>query len=145
MKAFYERAQPRDSDPIRNFGERDLVRLAEDAGFAEIRLDFEAEIVRGNPPGWGNNAWDIVAKAAPNPLVPSLEEVAERVLSPEQARRLLAHLRPLIPVRVSWCCWPLLTSQNSIWAKFREPGLAEVRLGPLKVAPLFLRNVRLLE
>ena len=52
--------------------------------------------IRGNPPGWGNNAWDIVAKAAPNPLVPSLEEVAERVLSPEQARRLLAHLRPLV-------------------------------------------------
>jgi hypothetical protein len=56
VKAFYERAQVRDSDPMRNFGERDLVRLAEEAGFAEIRLDFEAIVARGNPPGWGDYA-----------------------------------------------------------------------------------------
>ncbi len=96
VKAFYERAQPRDSDPMRNFGERDLVCLAEEAGFAEIRLDFEAVVARGNPPGWGDNAWNIFAGAAPNPLVPSLEEVAERELPPEGAERLLAHLRPLV-------------------------------------------------
>jgi arsenite methyltransferase len=96
VKAFYERAQPRDSDPMHDFGERDLVRLAEEAGFAEIRLDFEAIVARGNPPGWGDHAWDIIAKAAPNPLVPPLEEVAERELSPEGAERLLAHLKPLV-------------------------------------------------
>lgn len=96
VKAFYHRAQPRDSDPMHDFGERDMVRLAEEAGFAEIRLDFEAVVARGNPPGWGEKAWDIIATAPPNPLVPSLEEVAEGVLSPVDARRLLAHLRPLV-------------------------------------------------
>lgn len=96
VKAFYERAQPRDSDPMRDFDERDLVRLAEEAGFAEVHLDFEAVVARGNPAGWGEKAWDIIAKATPNPLVPSLEEVAERELSPEGAERLLAHLKPLV-------------------------------------------------
>jgi arsenite methyltransferase len=96
IKAFYHQAQPRDSDPMHDFGERDLVRCAEEAGFAEIDLEFRAEVARGNPPGWGEKAWDIIAKAAPNPLVPSLEEVAERVLSPEEARRFLVHLRPLV-------------------------------------------------
>jgi arsenite methyltransferase len=96
VKAFYERAQPRNSDPMRDFDERELVRLAEEAGFAEAHLDFEALVARGNPPGWGEKAWDIFAKATPNPLVPSLEEVAERELSPEEAERLLAHLKPLV-------------------------------------------------
>jgi arsenite methyltransferase len=96
VKAFYHRAQPRDSDPMHDFDERDLVRLAEEAGFAEIHLDFEAVVARGNPPGWGEKAWDILAKAPPNPLVPSLEEVAERELSSEGAERLLAHLKPLV-------------------------------------------------
>jgi arsenite methyltransferase len=96
VKAFYHRAQPHDSDPMHDFDERDLLRYAEDAGFAEVRLDFEAVVARGNPPGWGEKAWDILAKAPPNPLVPSLEEVAERELSPEGAERLLAHLKPLV-------------------------------------------------
>ena len=96
IKAFYHQAQPRDSDPMHDFGERDLVRCAEEAGFAETALEFRAEVARGNPPGWGEKAWDIIAKAAPNPLVPPLEEVAERVLSPEEARRFLVHLRPLV-------------------------------------------------
>jgi ubiquinone/menaquinone biosynthesis C-methylase UbiE len=96
VKAFYHRAQPRDSDPMHDFDERDLLRLAEEGGFAEVHLDFEAVVARGNPPGWGEKAWDILAKAAPNPLVPSLEEVAERELSPEGAERLLGHLKPLV-------------------------------------------------
>jgi len=96
IKAFYHQAQPRDSDPMHDFGERDLVRYAEEAGFAEIDLEFRAEVARGNPPGWGEKAWDIIAKAAPNPLVPPLEEVAERVLLPEEARRFLVHLRALV-------------------------------------------------
>jgi SAM-dependent methyltransferase len=96
VKAFYHRVQPRDTDPMHEFDERDLLRHAEDARFADIRLDFEAVVARGNPEGWGEKAWDILATAPPNPLVPSLEEVAERVLSPEEARRLLGHLRPLV-------------------------------------------------
>lgn len=96
VKAFYHREQPRDSDPMHDFDERDLLRHAEDAGFAEVRLDFEAVVARGNPEGWGGKAWDILVVSPPNPLVPSLEEVAERVLSREEARRLLGHLRPLV-------------------------------------------------
>ena len=96
VKAFYHRTQPRHSDPMHDFDERDLMRLVERVGFSEIHLDFEAVVTQGNPPGWGDNAWNIVAGSPPNPLVPSLEEVADRVLSPEEARRFLTHLKPLV-------------------------------------------------
>ena len=100
MQAFYHRAQPRDSDPMHGFDERDSLRCTEDAGFANIRLDFRAGVARGNPQGnpqgWGDEAWAILAESPPNPLVPSLAEVVEQVLSSEEARRFLAHLEPLV-------------------------------------------------
>lgn len=96
VKAFYERAQPRDSDPMYDFDERDLLRCAEGAGFVDVHLDFRAAVARGNQPGWGDKAWSILAEAPPNPLVPSVEEVSKRVLPPEGSERLLTHLRPLV-------------------------------------------------
>jgi SAM-dependent methyltransferase len=96
IKAVYERAQPRDSHPVFDFDERDLFRFAEEAGFGEVHLDYEARVAWGNPPGWGDKAWDILARAAPNPQVPSLVEAAEAALAPEDAERFLAHLKPLV-------------------------------------------------
>ena len=97
VKSVYERLQPRDSHPLFDFDERDLLRHAEDAGFEEIHLDYRVEISPGNPPKWKEEkAWDIVAKSAPTPLVPSLEEAAQEALSPDESRRLLDYMRPLV-------------------------------------------------
>ena len=96
VRAVYERAQPSDTAPMYNFDERDLFRHAEEVGFSEIDLEYRAVVAPGNPPGWEEKAWDIFAKAAPNPLVPSLEEAAEVALVPEEAERFLAHLKPLV-------------------------------------------------
>lgn len=97
VKDVYERIKPpRDTDPMLNFDERDLFRYAEAAGFSEIHLDYQAEVASGNPPGWEDKAWDIFAKAAPNPLAPSLEEAAEEALAPEEAECFLAYLKPLV-------------------------------------------------
>src|SRR5439155_20092992 len=47
LRAIYERAQPRDSDPMMNFDERDLLDFARHAGFEELRMDLHVEIVPG--------------------------------------------------------------------------------------------------
>ena len=96
IKAVYERAQPRDSHPMFDFDERDLIGFAEEAGFGEVHLDYVARVVWGNPPEWGDKAWTILARTAPNPQVPSLVEVVEEVLDPEEAERFLGHLKPLL-------------------------------------------------
>lgn len=70
-----------DDDPMGDFDERDLLRFAEDAGFREVHLDYRAEISPGDPPGWKTRAWDIMVRAAPNPLVPSLEKVVDETLT----------------------------------------------------------------
>jgi arsenite methyltransferase len=49
VQAIYERIQPRETDPMLNFDERDLLARAERAGFGEVHLEYEANITRGNP------------------------------------------------------------------------------------------------
>ncbi len=96
IRAVYERAQPRDSHPMFDFDERDLFRFAEEAGFGEVHLNYEARVAWGNPPGWKDKAWTILATTAPNPQVPSLVEVVEAALNSEEAECFLAHLKPLV-------------------------------------------------
>ncbi len=40
VRSVFERTQPLDTDPMLDFDERDLVRLAEQAGFTKIRLQL---------------------------------------------------------------------------------------------------------
>ncbi len=46
VQAIYERIQPRETDPMLNFDERDLLIYAEEAGFEEIHLEYRADITR---------------------------------------------------------------------------------------------------
>src|SRR5207249_3692612 len=83
--------QPRDTDPMMNFDERDLLRLAEDAGFAEVYLALRARITPLPP-----RRWDEVVGTPGNPRIPSVEEAMREVLREEERERLVAHLRPLV-------------------------------------------------
>jgi arsenite methyltransferase len=76
-----------------DFDERDLLRFAESAGFAGIRLDYEARIEDGS---WLEGPWEAVLRSSGNPLIPTLGEAIEQALSPEEAERFVAHLRPLV-------------------------------------------------
>ncbi len=67
-----------------DFDERDLLTLAEKAGFTDIRLDYRAEV--GTELGPIN--WDV----PPNPLAPSLAEAFEQVLTPAEGEALRARL-----------------------------------------------------
>lgn len=94
VKAVYERLQPPDTDPMLNFDERDLIACAERVGFKEIHLELHVEV---KPPAEGN--WETFLRTAGNPKIPTLEEAIQQTLAPEEAEKLIAHLRPLVEKR----------------------------------------------
>jgi arsenite methyltransferase len=91
VKGVLRGLQPRDTDPMLNFDERDLVELAERVGFERVHLTLEIETSPPEPA-----PWDAFADMPPNPRVPSLREVMQQVLTPDERERYEAHLRPLV-------------------------------------------------
>jgi ubiquinone/menaquinone biosynthesis C-methylase UbiE len=78
-----------------DFDERDLLEYAVAAGFASANVLLDARIEHGAPL-WGeaDSAWDAIVSVAPNPNAPSLGEVFEAELTPEERDRLVGYLRP---------------------------------------------------
>lgn len=74
-----------------DFDERDLVRLAEDAGFFPINLTLDA-VVEPTPP----RAWDGFLNSAGNPRIPTIREAMEQALNAAEREQLTTHLRPLV-------------------------------------------------
>lgn len=89
VQAVYEKAQPATS-AMMDFDDRDLVRFAEDAGFNPIDLELNVEVVRGEAL---HRTWKEFLHVAPNPHAPTLAEAVDAALSPDEAQRLLDHLR----------------------------------------------------
>jgi ubiquinone/menaquinone biosynthesis C-methylase UbiE len=92
VEAVYESIQPHGQDPMGDFDERDLVRHAEQAGFADIGLELRVTVKNGKRPV----PWERALRMSGNPLVPPLGETLERVLSPQEIAEFTAHLRPLV-------------------------------------------------
>lgn len=91
VRAIYEAIQPPDTDPMVDFDERDLIALAETAGFQPIQLRLEAEIRSSEPV-----PWDTFIARAGNPRIPTLEEAMAQALTSDERDELVAHLRPLV-------------------------------------------------
>ena len=91
VRAVYTRLQPPETDPMLDFDERDLIRLAEEAGFFPIRTHLEAEIRPMEPVPWQS-----FLAAAGNPNIPTFAEAMEQVLTPEEQERVTEYLRPLV-------------------------------------------------
>lgn len=81
-------------DPMIDFDERDLLALSEDAGFVDLRLDLVAEVTQ--EPMWQTRDWEVFLDSSPNPLAPTFREAIEAALSPAEAKRLKASLRPQV-------------------------------------------------
>ena len=80
-----------------DFDERDLLAHAEGAGFAEVHLDFEASVAPYGASGDDDKRdWESFARIPGNPRIPNLEEAIAEALTPEEAGRFVAHLRPLV-------------------------------------------------
>ena len=92
----YERHQPPDTDPMLNFDERDLFDSAEQTGFEEVRMSFEASVRTGSPFNEEPIPWETLLETSGNPKIPTLEETMDEALTPEEKERFVAHLRPLV-------------------------------------------------
>jgi ubiquinone/menaquinone biosynthesis C-methylase UbiE len=88
---LFNAIQPRGEDPMLDFDERDLVRLAEEAGFFPLELDYRAEINPIDPA-----PWETFLHTSGNPKIPTFAEAMDEALSPAERKELTAHLRPLV-------------------------------------------------
>jgi arsenite methyltransferase len=93
VHAVYDRFTEAEATLI-DFDERDLVLLAEDAGFPEIRLLYEAEIAPR--PLFATGSWDAWLHSSGNPLIPTLAEAMDEALTEAEQDVFAAHLRPLV-------------------------------------------------
>ncbi|HEY7431098.1 MAG TPA: methyltransferase domain-containing protein [Streptosporangiaceae bacterium] len=89
---LYTSLQPTGVDPMVDFDERDLVRLAEAAGFAEIDLELRVSVRASKQPA----PWDRYLRSSGNPRIPTMGEALAQVLTPAEAAAFTAHLRPLV-------------------------------------------------
>ena len=92
VQALYESIQPTGEDPMVDFDERDLVRHAQGAGFAEIELELRVSVKTRKEPV----PWELFIRKSGNPLVPTLREALNSTLNPQEAAQFTGHLRPLV-------------------------------------------------
>lgn len=93
VKAAYEEAAC--DRTLVDFDERDLLELAERAGFDEIALDYHAKIEHGAALLWGDAPpWDAFLHSSGNPNAPTLDEALDAALTAEERQEFVAWLRP---------------------------------------------------
>jgi arsenite methyltransferase len=91
VRSVYEAIQPLETDPMLSFDERDLLVMAEQAGFFPINLQLDVEVRSTEPV-----SWEKFVSTAGNPRIPTLAEAMEETLTKEEAAAFTAHLRPLV-------------------------------------------------
>ena len=88
---LYERLQPTATDPMYDFDERDLLDLAEHAGFTEIAFDLQVSKKPAAP-----MRWETFLKMAGNPLIPTIEEAINQALTSAEAAQFFDYLQLLV-------------------------------------------------
>jgi arsenite methyltransferase len=90
--AVYAAIQPPGDDPMLDFDDRDLVRLAWEAGFPDVRLELEVRVKARKTPA----PWDRFLRSSGNPLIPTFGQAVQQALTPDEASTLVDYLRPLV-------------------------------------------------
>jgi arsenite methyltransferase len=90
VEQVYSEIQP-PTDPMLDFDERDLIGLAEAAGFFPIELELQAEIRAMEP-----TPWQTFLNQSGNPKIPTIAEAMDQALTPDERERFAAHLRTLV-------------------------------------------------
>ncbi len=103
VRAVFDAIQPPGSDPMLDFDERDLLALAQAAGFQRIQLDYHAE-VRTHPlskdPADDEPSWRRFLNVVGNPRIPSMAEAVEQALMPDEADAFLTYMRSIYSTQV---------------------------------------------
>lgn len=92
MNAAFAAIQVPGADPMLDFDDRDLVRLAERAGFGAVSLELRVSVKSSQNPV----PWDRFLRMSGNPNLPPLGEMIHGALSPAEAAEFAAQLRPLV-------------------------------------------------
>lgn len=92
VKAGFERVRPA-TFPA-DLDERAVIDAVEAAGFTSVLIDYEIEITTTSD--WPPPDWEKARSIAPIPGARTFGELIEETLTPEEARRLEAHVRPLV-------------------------------------------------
>ena len=92
VNQVFGRYQLPDDDPMLDFDEYDLLAFAEGAGFREVHLELQAHIV----PYQEKGNFETMLQTAPNPKMPTTEEVINEALTTTEAERFIACLRSVI-------------------------------------------------
>jgi arsenite methyltransferase len=90
VAAVYQGITPMDG-PMMGFDERDLLDLAEQAGFRELHLRLVVDVEPPKP-----REWESFVRSSPNPLAPTLGEAMHQALTPSEIERYVRHLKPLV-------------------------------------------------
>jgi arsenite methyltransferase len=90
LDAVFAERQP-DTDPMLDFDERDLVALAEGAGFFPVRLDLRLDVEPQEP-----RSWEGFLHSSGNPKLPTFAEAFDEALSADERKRFVAYLRPRV-------------------------------------------------
>jgi ubiquinone/menaquinone biosynthesis C-methylase UbiE len=89
VKGVFRAIHDRQGNTMHDFEAPDFVALAERAGFTEIHADATYEV----SPSESFETWETYENSSGNPLVPTLREAADSVLTPEESERFRGHLR----------------------------------------------------
>jgi len=91
LVALFNRVETARIAPMLDFDERDLVTMAQRAGFNEVHLDLRIDVE-----ATAKAEWATFVKRSGNPLSPTLEEAMNEALTSKEREQLTAHLRPLV-------------------------------------------------
>jgi arsenite methyltransferase len=94
VKVTFDELEGPATAPMMDFDDRDLVHVAEAAGFERIHLECHIDIEPGSLTH--ATSLDALLDAAPNPLAPTVREVISAALTEPEQDRFLAHLERAI-------------------------------------------------
>jgi ubiquinone/menaquinone biosynthesis C-methylase UbiE len=94
VKASSDKLRDPAADPMMDFDDRDLVRFAEDAGFARVHVECHIDL--GSSSFWEPVNIDALLDSSPNPLAPTVRETIAQALTADEQHRFVMHLADAI-------------------------------------------------
>jgi arsenite methyltransferase len=91
VRAAFEELHDPASSTMTELGAGDLVRLAEEAGFARVHCDCHIDVEPEQPSQAANV--DTLLDTSPNPLAPTIREAIEKALDESERDRFITYLR----------------------------------------------------
>jgi ubiquinone/menaquinone biosynthesis C-methylase UbiE len=88
---FPDTAEKISKSPITNYSERDLVRFAQEGGFAEIHMEFHIDVSPHVV-----TSWEVFIGSSPHPWAPPLSVILTEQFTPEERQIFEQAFRPMV-------------------------------------------------